>query len=137
MPPPPGVVATGIGVVVVGETGPGGTGPGGTATGPVLAMKLFVIVAVHVSVLAPAGAEPLHWLMVVGRPVVWVGGAVTVQVIVPPGPPELLHWVTLWPPGPAVPGRSLPGGVATHVSVPTVPGFWHCRTVESLAAPVG
>jgi hypothetical protein len=76
-------------------------------------------------------------LIVVGRPVLWVGGAVTVQVSVPPAPPESLHWETLWPPGPAVPVRSLPGGVATHVSVLTAPGLWHCETVESLAEPTG
>jgi len=31
----------------------------------------------------------------------------------------------------------LPRGVATQVSVPTVPGFWHCITVESVGAPTG
>lgn len=63
----------------------------------------------------------------------------TVQVSVPPGPPELLHWVTFCPPGPAVPRRLLPGGVATQVSVPPapVPGFWHCMTVESIGTPTG
>jgi hypothetical protein len=93
--------------------------------GDELAMKLLVIVAVQVTVLAPVGPEALHWLIVVGSPVLCEGGAVTVQVRVPPAPPEPLHWVTLWPPGPAVPDRLLPGGVATHVSVLTPPGLWH------------
>lgn len=61
--------------------------------GPLL-VKLFVMVAVQVTVLAPSGPEPLHWLIEVGSPVSWDGGAVTVQVIVPPAPPELLHCVT-------------------------------------------
>ena len=65
------------------------------------------------------------------------GGAVTVQVMVPPAPPELLHWETLWPPGPAAPGRLLPGGVATQVSVFRAPGLWHCMTVESIVTPMG
>jgi hypothetical protein len=102
-----------------------------------LSMKLLVIVAVQVTVLAPVVPEATHCLMVVGRPVSWVGGAVTVQVSVPPAPPEPLHWVTRWPPGPAVPERLLPGGVATQVSVSTAPGLWHCNTVESIAAPIG
>jgi hypothetical protein len=102
-----------------------------------LSMKLLVIVAVQVRVLAPLGPDALHWLTVVGNPVSCEGGAVTVQVIVPPAPPEPLHWVTLWPPGPASPARLLPGGVATQVSVLTVPGLWHCWTVESIAAPTG
>ncbi len=65
------------------------------------------------------------------------GGAVTVQVNVPPVPPEWLHWLTLWPPGPPVPVRLLPGGVATQVSVLTAPGLWHCITVEAIGAPIG
>jgi hypothetical protein len=68
-----------------------------------LAMKLLTIVAVQVTVLAPAGPEPLHWSMVVGSPVLCEGGAVAVQVMVPPGPPEELHCVSLWPPGPPEP----------------------------------
>jgi hypothetical protein len=60
-----------------------------------LSVKLFVIVAVHVTVLAPVGPEALHWLIVVGRPVSCEEGAVTVQVSVPPAPPEALHWATL------------------------------------------
>jgi hypothetical protein len=100
-------------------------------------MKLLVIVAVQVTVLAPVGPEPLHWLIVVGSPVVSEEGAVAVQVSVPPAPPESLHWVTLWPPGPPVPGWLLPGGVATQVCVVTSPGLWHCLTAESLASPVG
>jgi len=102
-----------------------------------LAMKLFVIVAVQVTVLAPFLPEPLHWPIVVGSPVLCEGGAVTVQVSVPSAPPELLHWVTLWPPGPAVPARLLPGGVAVHVSVRTPPGLLHCMTVEPIVAPLG
>ena len=102
-----------------------------------LPKKLLVIVVVQVTVLAPVWPEALHWLMVVGSPVLCVGGAVTVQVRVPPAPPELLHWLTLWPPGPPVPGRLLPGGVATQVSVFTAPGLWHCNTVESVALPIG
>jgi hypothetical protein len=102
-----------------------------------LSMKLLVIVAVQVTVLAPVLPEALHWVIVVGSPVSCEGGAVTVQVSVPPAPPELLHWVTLWPPGPASPARLLPGGVATQVSVLTPPGSWHCTTVESIAAPIG
>jgi hypothetical protein len=102
-----------------------------------LAVKLLVIVAVQVTVLAPVGPDALHWLIVVGSPVSCVGGAVTVQVIVPPAPPELLHCATLCPPGPAEPVRLLPGGVATQVSVLTAPGLWHCETVESIAAPIG
>jgi hypothetical protein len=105
--------------------------------GDELAMKLLVIVAVQVTVLAPVGPEALHWLIVVGSPVLCEGGAVTVQVRVPPAPPEPLHWVTLWPPGPAVPDRLLPGGVATHVSVLTPPGLWHWLTVEAIEAPIG
>ncbi|HUC15023.1 MAG TPA: hypothetical protein VMS00_11280 [Acidimicrobiales bacterium] len=66
-------------------------------------MKLLTIVAVQVTVLAPAGPEPLHWSIVVGSPVLWEGGAVAVQVMVPPGPPEELHCVSLWPPGPPDP----------------------------------
>ena len=61
----------------------------------------------------------------------------TVQVRVPPAPPDWLHWVTLWPPGPASPVRWLPGGVATQVSVLTRPGLWHCPTVEAIEAPSG
>ncbi len=102
-----------------------------------LLKKLLVIVAVQVTVLAPVVPEASHWLIVVGSPVVCDGGAVTVQVSVPPAPPELLHWLTLWPPGPAVPVRLLPGGVATQVSVLTLLGLWHCMTVESIAAPTG
>ena len=89
----------------------------------VLARKLLVMVAVQVTVLAPVGPEPLHWVIVVGRPVDWEAGAVTVQVSVPPAPPELLHWATLWPPGPPLPVWLLPAGVAVHVSVVTAPGF--------------
>jgi hypothetical protein len=88
-----------------------------------LAVKLFVIVAVHVTVLAPVGPDALHWLIVVGSPVLSDGGPVAVQVSVPPAPPDALHCVMLWPPGPAVPVRALPGGVATHVSVLTAPGL--------------
>jgi hypothetical protein len=66
-------------------------------------MKLLTIVALQVTVLAPAGPEPLHWLMVVGSPVLCEEGAVAVQVIVPPGPPDELHCVSLWPPGPPEP----------------------------------
>ena len=105
--------------------------------GVVLAVKLFVIVATQVTVLAPVVPDALHWLMVVGRPVVCDGGAVAVQVKVPPAPPELLHWVTLCPPGPAVPVRSLPGGTATQVLVVTPPGLSHWVTVESIAEPTG
>lgn len=61
----------------------------------------------------------------------------TVQVSVPPAPPELLHWLMLWPPGPPVPGWLFPGGVATQVRVLTVPGFWHCRIVAAVGVPVG
>ncbi|GAC1593050.1 MAG: hypothetical protein NVS3B21_13570 [Acidimicrobiales bacterium] len=60
-----------------------------------------------------------------------------VHVSVPPAPPELLHWVTLWPPGPPLPAWLLPLGVATQVRVVTVPGFWHCKMVAAIAAPVG
>ncbi len=95
------------------------------------------MVAVQVTVLAPPVPELLHSLMVVGRPVDCEGGAVTVQVSVPPGPPELLHCVTLWPPGPPLPAWLLPGGVAVQVSVLTAAGFWHCRTVAAIAEPVG
>jgi hypothetical protein len=102
-----------------------------------LAKKLFVIVEVHVTVLAPVPPEPPHWLIEVGSPVVWVDGAVVVQVMVPPAPPELLHWTTLWLPGPPVPAWTFPDGVATQVNVFTAPGFWHCMMVASLAAPVG
>jgi hypothetical protein len=102
-----------------------------------LLMKLLVIVAVQVTVLAPVVPEALHWLIVVGSPVLCEGGAVTVQVIVPPAPPELLHCVTVCPPGPPVPVRLLPGGVATQVSVLTPPGLWHCITVESVEVPTG
>jgi len=62
---------------------------------------------------------------------------VAVQVSVPPAPPELLHCVMVWAPGPAAPMRSLPGGVATQVSVPTAPGLWHWMTVEAVVAPTG
>lgn len=103
----------------------------------VLDKKSLAIVAVQVTVLAPVVPEALHWLMVVGRPVFCDAGAVTVQVSVPPAPPELLHWVTLWPPGPAVPARLFPGGVATQVLVLTPPGCWHCVTVEAIVAPTG
>jgi hypothetical protein len=103
----------------------------------VLAMKLFVMVAVQVTVLAPDVPDPLHWVIVVGRPVDCEAGAVTVQVSVPPAPPELLHWVTLWPPGPPLPGWLFPAGVAVQVSVVTAPGFWHCRTPAEIADPVG
>ncbi|MHB1534869.1 MAG: hypothetical protein ACYC1D_09735 [Acidimicrobiales bacterium] len=125
------VVAPGIVVVVV-APGIVVVVPGG-----MLLKKLLVIVAVQVTVLAPPVPEPLHWLIVVGSPVDCEGGAVTVQVSVPPGPPELLHWVTLWPPGPPLPARLLPGGVAVQPGVLPVSGFWHCRTVESIAAPIG
>src|SRR5271170_3802748 len=57
----------------------------------VLLMKLLTIVSVQVTVLAPAGPEPLHWAIVVGSPVLCEGGAVAVQVMVPPGPPDELH----------------------------------------------
>jgi len=108
-----------------------------TGTAAVLAMKLLTIVAVQVTVLAPAGPDPLHWSMVVGSPVLWEGGAVAVQVIVPPGPPEELHCVSLWPPGPPEPAWLLPGGTAVHVSVVVKSGFRHWLTVAAIAAPVG
>ena len=57
--------------------------------------KLLVIVAVQVTVLAPNVPEPSHWVILIGSPVLCESGAVTVQVSVPPAPPELLHWVTL------------------------------------------
>ena len=100
-------------------------------------VKLLVIVAVHVTVLAPVVPDPTHWPIVTARPVSWEGGAVTVHVIVPPAPPAELHWETLCAPGPAVPTRLLPTGVATHVNVVTAPGLWHWVTVESMAAPRG
>jgi hypothetical protein len=53
------------------------------------------MVTVQVTVLAPAGPEPLHWLTVVGKPELCDGGAVAVHVIVPPGPPDELHCVSL------------------------------------------
>ena len=155
---PPGVVVpTGVvsmGVVLTGGVTTGGVSAGGVTTGGVTtggvttggvstggvdvgAMKLFVMVAVQVTVLAPVLPEPSHWLMVVGSPVLCEGGAVAVQVSVPPAPPEALHWSTVWPPGPDVPGRLLPGGVAVQVSVSTVPGLWHWVTVESPAEPIG
>jgi len=89
----------------------------------VLARKLLVMVAVQVTVLAPVDPEPLHWVIVVGRPVDCEAGAVTVQVSVPPAPPEALHWLTLCPPGPPLPVWLLPAGVAVQVSVATVPGL--------------
>jgi hypothetical protein len=55
-----------------------------------LSMKLLVMVAVQVTVLAPVLPDELHWLIVIGKPVLCEGGAVTVQVSVPV-PPELLH----------------------------------------------
>jgi len=122
------------GGVMTGGASAGGVTTGGAAVG---AMKLLVIVAVHVTVLAPVLPEPSHCLIVVGSPVLCDGGAVVVHVRVPPAPPESLHWSTVWPPGPPVPGWLSPGGVAVHVRVPTVPGFWHCVTVASLAEPVG
>jgi hypothetical protein len=109
----------------------------GVVTGGVLLKKLLVMVAVHVTVLAPAGPDALHWVIVIGSPVDCDSGAVAVQVIVPPGPPEPSHWTTLCPPGPPEPARSLPAGVATQVSVFTVPGLWHCLIVEAIAEPVG
>jgi hypothetical protein len=75
-------------------------GLGSTA---VLPTKLLMIVTVQVTVLAPAEAEPLHWSMVVGSPVACEGGAVAEHVMAPPGPPDELHSVSLWPPGPPEP----------------------------------
>jgi len=89
------VVVVGDVVVVVGDVV--------VVVGGTWLKKLLVIVAMQVTVLAPLVPEELHWLIVVGSPVLCEAGAVTVQVSVPPGPPELLHWVTLWPPGPPVP----------------------------------
>lgn len=127
-----GVVVVGAVLVVV---------PAGAevvvVTAAVLAMKLLVMVAVQVTVLAPVEPEESHWLIVVGRPVLCEGGAVRVQVKVPPAPPELLHWVTLWPPGPPLPACWLPGGVATHVSVLTRPGLSHWPTVAAIEVPRG
>jgi hypothetical protein len=93
------VVGTVLSVVVA--TVAGYRGGGGRAA--VLAMKLLTIVTVHVTVLAPVGPEPLHWSMVVGSPVLCEGGAVAVQVMVPPAPPDELHCASLWPPGPPEP----------------------------------
>jgi hypothetical protein len=103
----------------------------------VLPRKLLTIVAVQVTVLAPAGPEPLHWAIVIGSPVLCEGGAVAVQVIVPPGPPDELHCVSLWPPGPPEPAWLLPGGTAVQVSVVVPTGFRHWLTVGTIAAPVG
>lgn len=104
------VVGGAVVVLVVGtvKTG-GGLKTGGAAVVVVvgvaatLAVKLLVIVAVQVTVVAPVLPDPTHWLIVVGRPVSCEDGAVTVHVSVPPAPPELLHWVTLCPAGPPLP----------------------------------
>lgn len=119
---PPDPVPTAVVVLVVADV--------------VLAWKVFVIVAVQVTVLAPVVPDALHWVMVVGSPVSCDGGAVTVHVIVPPAPPDALHWVTLWPPGPPLPAWLFPGGVATQAKF-AVPGFWHWLIPAAIAAPAG
>jgi hypothetical protein len=68
-----------------------------------LPKKLLMIVTAQITVLAPTPPEPLHWSMVVGSPALCEGGAVAVQVMAPPGPPDELHCVSLWAPGPAEP----------------------------------
>jgi hypothetical protein len=95
----------------------------------------LVIVAVQVTVLAPPVPDPSHWVIVVGNPVLSETGAVAVQVSVPPGPPDSLHWMTLWPPGPPVP-TWLPLGVEVQVTVPA-PGLVHCRISASVGVPSG
>jgi hypothetical protein len=66
--------------------------------------KLLLIVAVQVTVLAPfvLDVEPvpdaLHWLMLTAGAASLAGPAVAVQLTVPPGPPELLHWTIAWKP---------------------------------------
>jgi len=103
----------------------------------VLPEKLLTIVAVQVTVLAPAGPEPLHWAIVVGKPVLCEGGAVAEQVMVPPGPPDELHCASLWPPGPPEPAWLLPGGTAVQVCVVVKRGFRHWLTVGAIATPSG
>jgi len=57
----------------------------------VLLVKLLVMVAVQVTTLAPVVPAWSHWVIVVGKPVDWDAGAVTVQLRAPAAPPELLH----------------------------------------------
>jgi hypothetical protein len=132
--PPAGTVVETVVVAVVGTVVDVIVVAGSAA---VLPRKLLTIVAVQVTVLAPAGPEPLHWVIVVGNPVLCEGGAVAVQVMVPPGPPDELHCVSLWPPGPPEPAWLLPGGTAVQVRVVVPSGFRHWLTVGTIAAPVG
>jgi len=102
-----------------------------------LSSNSLTIVEVQVTVLAPPVPESSHWVMVVGSPVLCEGGAVKVQVTVPSGPPESLHWLMPCPPGPPVPVWSLPAGVPSQVSVAVSLTFSHCRMSATVAVPSG
>ena len=82
------------------------------------------MVAVQVTVLAPLGPDALHCWIVIGSPVSSEGGAVAVQVMVPPAPPSRCTGRRTAA-GPRGAGPVVAGRVATHVSVLTRPGLWH------------